>query len=130
MKHFVRHGVTIAAMMSALSGAPAHAASSPRSVHSFGEVAADSSFERVIKITPDTASVSIYRMETVKFVDQQTGKSFVWRFNTPRTENFSLSEIAPAEFLGGQRVTAYVWDIPVPGAMLILYLLLGSSSHA
>jgi hypothetical protein len=61
-------------------------------------------------------------METVKFIDQQTGKSFVWRFNTPRTENFPLGAIAPAGFLGGQAVTAYVWDIPLPGAMLILTL--------
>ena len=120
MKPIVRISLAIAGLVPALSGAAVHAAHLPLSVHSFGQAAADGSFERVIRITAETASISVYRMETVKFIDEQTGKSFVWRFNTPRTENFPLDEIAPAGFLGRQAVTAYVWDIPVPGAMLIL----------
>jgi hypothetical protein len=120
MKHFVRNSVAIAGMMAALSGMLAHAAQLPPSIHDFGQAAADGSFKRVIKITPETASVSVYRMETVKFIDEQTGESFVWRFNAPHTENFQLGDIAPTGFLGGQYVTAYVWDIPAPGAMLML----------
>jgi hypothetical protein len=120
MQQIARVSLAIAGLIAALSGVPAVAAQF--SFHDFGQAPADGSFERVIKITPETASISVYRMETVEFIDQQTGTSFVWRFNTPRTENFPLGEIAPAGFLGGQAVTAYVWDIPVPGAMLILSL--------
>ena len=126
MKPIVRNSASIAGLIAALSGVAAHAL--PASSHDVGQPADNSSFQRVIKITPGTLSVSVYRMETVKFIDQQTGKSFVWRFNTPRTENFPLGAIAPAGFLGGQAVTAYVWDIPLPGAMLIL-MLLGRSSN-
>ena len=126
MKSFVRASLVIAGLTAALSGGAARALET--SLRDFGRPADNLSFQRVISITRDTASVSVYRMETVKFVDAQTGKSFVWRFDTPRTENFPLGEIAPAGFLDGQAVTAYVWDIPLPGVMLILYLLGGRSS--
>jgi hypothetical protein len=106
--------------MAALAGFPAHTLEV--SLHEFGQRADNDTFQRVIRITPDTASVSVYRMETVKFVNAQTGKTFVWRFNTPHGENFALGQIAPPEFLDGQAVTAYVWDIPAPGTMLLLYL--------
>src|SRR5450755_3437121 len=105
MKHLVRNCLVIAGLIAALSGVAAHAWE--LSPQGFGQPADNISFQRVIKITPETASVSVYRMETVKFVEVQTGKSFVWRFDTPHTENFPLGEIAPAGFLGGQAVTAY-----------------------
>jgi hypothetical protein len=127
MKRFVRNSLVFAGLIAALSGVAAHAV--PTSSREVGQPADNSFFQRVIKITSETASVSVYRMETVKFVDGQTGKSFVWRFDTPHTENFPLGEIAPAGFLGGQAVTAYVWDIPPPGAMLILLMPLVKSSH-
>jgi Heavy-metal resistance protein CzcE len=120
MKRLVRNTVVIASLTAALSGVAANAAHLPPSLHDFGQPADSGSFERVIKITPETASVSVYCKETVKFVDGETGQNFVWRFDTPHTANFPLGEIAPAGFLGGQAVTAYVWDIPPPGAMLIL----------
>jgi hypothetical protein len=96
MKQIIRNSLAIAGLMAALSGAAAEAAHLPPSTHSLGQASADGSFERVIRIAPETASVSVYRMETVKFIDEQIGKSFVWRFTTPRMENFPLDEIAPA----------------------------------
>jgi hypothetical protein len=132
MKLFFRHGLAIAGLIAALSAfaAPAaHAAQLPRSLHEFGQVAATDSFERVIRLTAATVSVSVYRGETVKFFDKETGKSFLWRFDTPpHAENFPLGNIAPAGFPGGQAVTTYVWDVPPPGAGSISYLLGARSS--
>ncbi len=121
MKQIIRNSLAIAGLMTALAGAAANAAHLPPSIHNFGQAAVDGSFERVIRITHDTASVTVYRMETVKFVDEQSGNSFVWRFSTPpHTEDFPLGQIAPAGFLGRHAVTTYVWDIPTPGTLLIL----------
>ena len=43
---------------------------------------------------------------------EQTGKSFVWNFNTIHAGNFPLADIAPPDVLAGQAVQAYVWDVP------------------
>jgi hypothetical protein len=110
MKTIVRNSASIAGLIAALSGVAAHAL--PASSHDVGQPADNSSFQRVIKITPGTPSVSVYRMETVKFIDQQTGKSFVWDFDTINAGNFPLADIAPPDVLAGQAVQAYVWDVP------------------
>lgn len=126
MKNSARGCIAITALVATFSALPANALE--RSLHEFGQRGDMSSLQRTIRITPETASVSVYRMETVRFVDGRTGQSFVWRFDTPRGENFPLAAIAPPGFLDGQAVTAYVWDLPVPGTMLILYLLGGRAS--
>jgi hypothetical protein len=115
MKSYVHTLVKIAAVMPALSGIAAHAAYLPSSFRDFGQPVTDGKYNRVVKITPATHSVGIYRDEKVKFVDEKTGKSFVWNFNTANSENFPLADIAPADVLKGQNVQAYVWAVPAHG---------------
>ncbi|MDB5808429.1 MAG: hypothetical protein JWN94_551 [Betaproteobacteria bacterium] len=111
MKSFIRNSVVTAVLMATLSGV-GHAAYLPPSFHDFGQ-ASDSQYPgRIIKIKPDTRSIGVYRLETVKFVDEQTGKSFTWKFDTLHAGNFPLRDIAPAGTLGDQAVQAYVWDSP------------------
>jgi hypothetical protein len=111
MKSFARISIASAVLMATLSGV-AHAAYLPPSFHDFGQAVSDGSYTRIVKITPDTKSIGIYRLEKIKFVDERTGKSFVWNFNTIHAGNFPLADIAPADVLAGQAVQAYVWDVP------------------
>jgi hypothetical protein len=111
MKTFVRNSIVSAALVATLSSV-AHAAYLPPSFHDFGQAVSDGSFTRVVKITPETKSIGIYRLEKIKFVDEQTGKSFVWDFDTINAGNFPLADIAPPDVLSGQPVQAYVWDVP------------------
>lgn len=112
MKPFVRNSVAVAGLVAALSGVAAHAAFLPPSFHDFGRPVSDGSYTRIVKITPNTKSIGIYRLEKIKFVDEQTGKSFVWDFDTFNAGNFPLADIAPPDVLAGQAVQAYVWDVP------------------
>ena len=112
MRVFARHGVAIAGLTAALSGVVAQAAYLPPSFQDFGQAVGDGSFTRIVRITPETKSVGVYRLEKIKFVDEQTGKSFVWNFNTIHAGNFPLADIAPGDVLAGQAVQAYVWDVP------------------
>jgi hypothetical protein len=112
MKPFVRNTIIVAGLIAALSGVAAHAAYLPPSFHDFGQPVSDGSYTRIVKITPDTKSIGIYRLEKIKFVDEQTGKSFEWDFDTINAENFPLADIAPPDVLAGQAVQAYVWDVP------------------
>ena len=75
-----------------------------------GHLARNGYFTEVITITPDTKWVNVTQGDAVKFVDQQTGQSFVWSFDTPGAENFDLSAVAPAGVLAGQHVQAYVGE--------------------
>jgi hypothetical protein len=111
MKTFVRNSIVSAVLAATLAGV-AHAAYLPPSFHDFGVAASDDVLARTIRITPATKSIGVFRLETIKFVDEQTGKSFVWNFNTIHAGNFPLADIAPADVLGGQAVQAYVWDVP------------------
>ena len=111
MKRFIQNSVVSAVLVATLSGV-SHAAYLPPSFHDFGQAVSDGSFTRIVNITPDTKSIGVYRLEKIKFVDEQTGKSFVWNFNTIHAENFPLADIAPPSVLGGQTVQAYVWDVP------------------
>jgi hypothetical protein len=111
MKTFVRNSMAGAILVATLSGV-AHAAYLPPSFHDFGQPVSDGSYTRIVKITPHTKSIGIYRLEKIKFVDEQTGKSFVWNFNTIHAGNFPLADIAPPDVLAGQAVQAYVWDVP------------------
>ena len=112
MKSFAQNSLAITGLIAALSGVAAHAAYLPPSFHDFGQAVGDGSFTRIVRITPETKSVGVYRLEKIKFVDEQTGKSFVWNFNTIHAGNFPLADIAPSDVLAGQAVQAYVWDVP------------------
>ena len=67
------------------------------------------SADETVKITPATRSVGVYRGDTVKFVDQQTGHTFSERFDS-EMRPVDLNKVAPAGALGDQHVTVYVWD--------------------
>ena len=62
-----------------------------------------------VVITRYTESVSVYRGETVHFIDEQTGQSFIWRVDTAMSA-VDLEQLAPGNVLGGRHVTAYVFD--------------------
>ena len=74
----------------------------------FGSAAdSRSSSVREIDISPDTKWVNVDQDEVVKFVDASSGKSFYWRFDT-RNFMVRLQDIAPAGFLTGRQIDAYV----------------------
>ena len=92
MKSIIRYGTAAAALAAALTMAPAAY-----------------SADEVVKITPDTHTVGVYKGQTVKFIDEQTGQSFEQKFDTYQP-TVDLNKVAPAGALGTQHVTAYVWD--------------------
>ena len=65
--------------------------------------------DQVIVISADTTSVSVYRGETVRFINEQSGQSFSWSFDTAMPA-VDLNQVAPGGALGGQHVTAHVLD--------------------
>ena len=73
----------------------------------FGSPGDEANAERVIKIAPDAKWVNVTEDETVKFVDEASAKSFVWRFDTI-VAVFDLNRVAPADVLAGHQVKAYV----------------------
>jgi hypothetical protein len=93
MKSIIRYGTAAAALAVALTMAPA----------------AYSADSEVVKITPDTKAVGVYRGDTVKFIDEQTGQSFTKTFEFAHP-GADLNQFAPAGALGGQQVKVYVWD--------------------
>lgn len=74
-----------------------------------GELSFGSFSGEVIVLGQANTSISVYRGETVKFIDEQTGHSFTWRFDTP-DDIVDLNQIAPAGALGGKHVTAHVLE--------------------
>jgi hypothetical protein len=92
MKSIIRYGTAAAALAAALTLAPAAY-----------------SADETVKITPDTKTVGVYKGETVKFTDVQTGQNFTERFDTYKP-TVDLNQIAPAGALGDQHVKVYVWD--------------------
>lgn len=94
---------------SALIGTSALAAGTPLFV---GDPGDEASVQRIITIAPDTKWVNVAQDETVKFVDANSGRSFVWRFDTPTWTAFDLSIVAPAGVLNGHHLTAYVAQSP------------------
>ena len=73
----------------------------------FGSQGQDAHFGRVITIAPDAKWVNVNYGETVKLIVAPSGKSFVWRFDTPAMV-FDLSKVAPSGILSGRRIDAYV----------------------
>ena len=94
----------IFALTLGLAGQPAFAVPVDQDFGSPGE---EANAERVIKIAPDAKWINVTEGETVKFVDEASGKSFVWRFDTI-VGVFDLNRVAPADVLAGHQVKAYV----------------------
>lgn len=72
-----------------------------------GNPGTDKSYSRTITISPSAKWVNVNRDESIRFVDAATGNSFVWHFDT-RASTLDFGKIAPAGFLGGRMITAYV----------------------
>ena len=65
---------------------------------------------RNVTIKPNAQWVNVIRGETVKVIDEASGKSFVWKFDTA-VNKFDLGAVAPAAgLLNGRRISAYVSD--------------------
>ena len=76
-------------------GSAGHAAFAIPVDQDFGSASEEQNAERVIKIAPDAKWVNVTEGETVKFIDEASGKSFAWRFDTI-VGVFDLSRVAPA----------------------------------
>ena len=72
--------LSVAAAIGLAGGTIAYAEGSPMFYGSQGD---EQSYDRVITIKPEAKAVNVTSGETVKFVDAASGKSFVWRFDTP-----------------------------------------------
>ena len=104
-------GLAIALAGGAIAGAPAFAeytAAIPGVPGFIGERASDDAgVTKVVTIKPTTKWVNVNQDEVVKFVDEASGKSFVWNFDTKDWASFDLAAAAP-EVLGNHHVQVYV----------------------
>jgi hypothetical protein len=89
------------------TGSSVFAVTGPRGIE-VGDLGSINNYNKQITITPKTKAVNVTQGDMVKFVDQQTGQSFVWIFDTPGAEHFDLSAVAPAGVLAGRHIEAYV----------------------
>ena len=74
-----------------------------------GSAATASVYDRTIVIHPQTKTINVVQDETIRVVNEKTGVSFVWKFNTGGFEDFKLNSVAPPGVLD-QEVTVYVGD--------------------
>ena len=88
-------------------GSAGHAALAIPVDRDFGGASEEQNAERVTKIAPDAKWVNVTEGETIKFIDEVSGKSFAWTFDTI-VGVFDLSRVAPAGLLAGHPVKAYV----------------------
>ena len=100
----VATGSLVCALMLGFPGHPAFAVPVDQD---FGSVSEEQNAGRVIKLAPDAKWVNVTEGETIKFIDEASGKSFAWRFDTI-VAVFDLSRVAPAGILAGHPVKAYV----------------------
>jgi hypothetical protein len=108
MKQGINRAVAAGSLVCALMlGSAGHAAYAIPVDQDFGSASEEQNAERVIKIAPDAKWVNVTEGETVKFIDEASAKSFVWRFDTI-VAVFDLNRVAPAEMLAGHQVKAYV----------------------
>lgn len=109
MKYTISNATLAAAFAASLAVAStAYAVSGDNGIHPQGEPASSNEASRVITITPDTKTIDVSPDAIVKFHNEQTGKDFVWAFDTPGGDRLDLGKVAPPEFLGGQQVEIYV----------------------
>ena len=111
MKSIISKGIVAAGLAASLAVASsAYAMLGDNGIHPYGESAAGVQAERVITIAPDTKGARVMQDEIVKFVDTESGQSFVWGFDTPGWTNFELSKVAPPGFLAGHDLRVYVYE--------------------
>ena len=107
MKRLFHSGTTVVGLVAALTFAPGVSAVGYTPELDFGSQGQDNGFDRVITISANAKSVNVNRDESIKFIDAQSGKSFVWRFNTPANV-LDLSKVASSGILTGRRIDAYI----------------------
>src|SRR5690349_3634203 len=73
----------------------------------FGTAGQENIYDRVITISPTTKWVNVNQDETIKFIDAESRRSFVWYFNTPAMK-IDLEKVAPTGMLVGRHVEAYL----------------------
>jgi hypothetical protein len=79
----------------------------------YGSPVGDVPFDREIKVDADTRTVTVWRLEIVRFVTAD-GRTFLWRFDDTRPDVFPLARIAPAGVSVPAGTTVYVrQEIPI-----------------
>lgn len=111
MKSLVRCATAAVSVVAFFMIAPAAFAVETGAGKYIGQPGDASMVGRVVTIAPNAKWVNVVRGETVKFVDQATGQSFVWQFDTPSWAVVDLSEAAPSA-LSGRHISAYVETDP------------------
>ena len=104
IKRVIAAGHLVCALMLAAAG---HEALAVPIDQDFGNASEEQNAERVIKIAPDAKWVNVTEGETIKFIDEASGKSFAWKFDTI-VAVFELNRVVPAGMLEGHPVKAYV----------------------
>ena len=79
----------------------------------YGSLANHMPFDQEIRLSMDTKSVTVRRLDIVKFVTGD-GRDFTWRFDTERPDTFPLARIAPAGTAVPSSANVYVLpEIPI-----------------
>ena len=79
----------------------------------YGSPANHMPFDQEIRLSPDTKSVTVRRLDTVRFVTGD-GRDFTWRFDTERPDMFPLASIAPPGAAVPSGANVYVLpEIPI-----------------
>lgn len=107
MKRLTHSGTAVAGFVAALTFTSGALAMGYSPEHDFGSQPQGAHFDRVITIAPDAKWINVNRNETVKLVDASSGKSLVWRFDTPAT-TFPLSKMASSGILSGRQIDVYI----------------------
>src|SRR5258706_15932067 len=96
MKQGTKHVVAVTSLLWGLTMASAgNVALAVPIDQDFGSASEEKNAERVIKIAPDAKWVNVTEGETIKFIDEASGKSFAWKFDTI-VAVFDLNRVVPA----------------------------------
>ena len=110
MKNVTRYGVIAASVAAFTIASPTFAMVSGGDSHGQSYDSANI-YQRSITIRPNTKYVNVNAGEIVRFVDQASGKSFIWKFGGVTRDDggysFDLATVAPRGIVNGA-VTAYV----------------------
>jgi len=105
--------IVAAATVLLLARAEAAAPDAAADMGRYGSPAHDLFYDREIRLRPDTRSVGVWRLETIRFVTAE-GREFRWRFDSIREMDvFPLNRIAPGD-VQVPAATVYVnGEIPI-----------------
>ena len=98
--------VTIMAVCTAVMLAAGTAAAQSSSKDAPGAPGQENVYTRVITVRPDTKYLNVFGDEIIKFVESESGKSFVWNFNV-LVDRISISKIAPAGMFSDSNIVIY-----------------------